>query len=224
MEKKILVIDDADYIVSEIKKIFEGKKGYKVVGPKSVTSYQQAMELVSEHKPYAIALDMSLTDSGNKEGIDIAARIYYGGIPSIVSVISSYDVDDVMGWVGQYGVRHYAGGKDAKKFAECVLGECECSFWREYLELGRECNSRKTSKELTQRVLISARSKMLAIAVGKSILAQSNGREDVMVRLVKSDSLTYYMELDSGVPLRIVSDFVGEIQSEKISTHNLERR
>lgn len=214
--KKILVIDDADYIVRDIRSLFQGHGEYEVVGPGKVTSYGQAMELIREFQPHAIALDMSLT-SYNKEGIDIAADLSSSAYNGIISVISSYDVDDVMRWVRPYGVKHYAGGKDAKKFAECVLGACECEHWNDYLAVMEECKRRKVNREqLTERILISAKSKGLAVATARSLMQELDGNDRVGVEVVNPKDLSYALEITSGISIQIVSDFVGTVRVKNI--------
>lgn len=214
--KKILVIDDADYIVRDIRTLFQGHDGYEVVGPKTVTSYSQAMELIREFQPDAIALDMSLT-SDKKEGIEIAAELSYSGFAGIVSVISSYDVDEVMGWVAHYGVKHYAGGKDAKKFADCVLGACECEHWGAYLSVKNSCRDRKIERgQLSERILVSMRSKGLAVTSVRRLLRKLDGNDRVAIEVVDPESLSYSLDLASGIPAQIVSDFVGSVRVKKV--------
>lgn len=213
--KKILVIDDADYIVSGIREIFENKAGYEVVGPESITSYHQAMGLIKEHQPHAIALDMSLTN-GEKEGIDIARTLSGNGFFGVISVISSYGVDEVMRWVGGYGISHYAGGKDAQKFSECVLGICECAHWNDYIAAKKACGKRSTGiQEPTREIIVSMKSKKRAIATARDLLQKHEGLP-VAIHVVDSGSLRSSMELESGIPLFVVSDFARDTRIERV--------
>ncbi|MCK4387061.1 MAG: response regulator transcription factor [Candidatus Pacebacteria bacterium] len=206
--KKILVIDDMLSIVSEIKQVFDKKKGFEVIGPDSVNSYSEAIELINEHGPDIIALDMSLTDGGNKEGVDIASDLYGISYKGLIVVISNYDIEDLMNWVGKYGISHYAGGKDAEKFSECVLGKCQCQYWAEYLKVQKTCDARNwklNRKKIREKILVSMGKRSLAIATVKQLLKKAGDREDLLIEIINEPgALRYSIDLDKKI--RIISD------------------
>lgn len=205
--KKILVIDDMARIVSEIRQVFDKEKEFEVVGPDSVDSYSEATELIKKHGPDIIALDMSLT-SDKKEGIELAKDLHRYSHPALIVVISNYNVEDLMNWVGSHGISHYAGGKDADKFYECVMGKCQCEHWAEYLKIQKSCDIRRwklDSKKITEKILISIKKRSLAIAVTKQLLKKTNSRDDISIEIVDEPRSLRY-NIDLGKKTRIISD------------------
>ncbi|MFH1402160.1 MAG: response regulator [Patescibacteria group bacterium] len=205
--KKILVIDDMPSIVSDIRRVFDKKKGFKVVGPDFVDSYSEAIELINEHNPDIIALDMSLT-SGNKEGIQIASNLRRASYEGLIVTISNYGADSLIEWVGGYGICHHTGGKDADKFSECVLGQCQCQYWAEFLKMQKVCDDRKdrlNRKKIKEKILVSMKKWSIAIATTKSLLKKADGRDDILIELVaEPGALRYSIDLDKKT--RIISD------------------
>lgn len=218
--KKILIIEDMKDAVKKIKERFQNEREFKVVGPDSVDSKDQALLLMEEHKPNIIGLDMSLTNN-NKEGIEIARFLQDLPYQGLVIVISNYQVDVLIEWVGGYGIKHYAGGKDQNKFYECVTGKCQCQYWSEFLAMEKVCLKRNRNlnmKKVKEKIVISMEKKHLAIATAKRLLKKAEGKDNFMIEFADPGYVKYAVFSenslkDSGMDklkIRVISDFVAD--------------
>jgi len=106
--------------------------------PRVVRSIQEALDLVGEHKPDVILLDLFLSGTPmdrilgkikpeDGEGIEIAQETNFSYIgelkPEIIS-ISSRPKKEIQSLYGNR-VKHYCEG-DMLKLTQCLKGECLC--------------------------------------------------------------------------------------------------
>lgn len=105
MKARLLVVDDNKALVDLVKKYFEGKKDIEVV--KVAYDGEEANKIIKDNQD---SFDIILLDliMPRKDGIYVLDYMKENNIRKDVIVISSYDGEDTIKEVSEYGVKYYA--------------------------------------------------------------------------------------------------------------------
>lgn len=105
MKARLLVVDDNKALVDLVKKYFEEKKDIEVV--KVAYDGEEATKIIKDNQD---SFDIILLDliMPRKDGIYVLDYMKENNIRKDVIVISSYDGEDTIKEVSEYGVKYYA--------------------------------------------------------------------------------------------------------------------
>lgn len=104
MKIKVLVVDDNDGLVGLIKEYFSSSSSIEVVG--SASNGQEAIELFNSDLDYdLLLLDLIMPI---KDGISVLDYMKKHNINKRVIVMTSYNEEETIRDVSEYGVRYYA--------------------------------------------------------------------------------------------------------------------
>ena len=102
MKIKVLVVDDDDVVVNLIMKYFNGSK-IDVVGRAS--NGVDAIELIKNTEYDVLLLDLVMP---NKDGFFVLDYMKKNNIYKDIIITSSYNTEDIIRKVSEYGIRYYA--------------------------------------------------------------------------------------------------------------------
>lgn len=104
MKIKVLVVDDNDGLVGLIKEYFSNSSSIEVVG--SASNGQEAIEIFNSNLDYdLLLLDLIMPV---KDGISVLDYMKKHNINKRVIVMTSYNEEETIRDVSEYGVRYYA--------------------------------------------------------------------------------------------------------------------
>jgi two-component system response regulator (stage 0 sporulation protein A) len=105
MKTRLLVVDDNENIVNLVKKYFQGSTKIEVV--KEAYDGEQAVKIIEEEKD---TFDILLLDliMPRKDGIYVLEYMKENKIDKKVIVMTSYNEEEMIREVSEYGVRYYA--------------------------------------------------------------------------------------------------------------------
>lgn len=109
MERKLLIVDDSEGIVSSLSLLFEGIDGFVVVKKTPVLSVKDAILAIEETNPDIILLDHELSKGGG-EGLEILQEIKDKGLKD------AYRRNKIF---------HFPG-KNILEIKKCISGNCGC--------------------------------------------------------------------------------------------------
>ena len=103
MKVKVLVVDDNEVLVNLIMKYFNGSKEIEIIGKAS--DGIEAIEALKTKDFDVMMLDLIMP---NKDGIWVLDYMKENNIKKQIIMMSSYNQEDIIRQVSEYGVRYYA--------------------------------------------------------------------------------------------------------------------
>lgn len=103
MKVKVLVVDDNEVLVNLIMKYFNGSKEIEIIGKAS--NGIEAIEALKTKDFDVMMLDLIMP---NKDGIGVLDYMKENNIKKQIIMMSSYNQEDIIRQVSEYGVRYYA--------------------------------------------------------------------------------------------------------------------
>ena len=103
MKVKVLVVDDNEVLVNLIMKYFNGSKEIEIIGKAS--DGIEAIEALKTKDFDVMMLDLIMP---NKDGIGVLDYMKENNIKKQIIMMSSYNQEDIIRQISEYGVRYYA--------------------------------------------------------------------------------------------------------------------
>ncbi|MDD6272622.1 MAG: sporulation transcription factor Spo0A [bacterium] len=103
MKVKVLVVDDNEVLVNLIMKYFNGSKEIEIIGRAS--NGIEAIEMIKTKEFDVLLLDLIMP---LKDGIGVLDYMKESNIKKQVIMMSSYNQEDIIRKISEYGVRYFA--------------------------------------------------------------------------------------------------------------------
>lgn len=103
MKVKVLVVDDNEVLVNLIMKYFNGSKEIEIIGRAS--NGIEAIEMIKTKEFDVLLLDLVMP---LKDGIGVLDYMKENNIKKQVIMMSSYNQEDIIRKISEYGVRYFA--------------------------------------------------------------------------------------------------------------------
>lgn len=103
MKVKVLVVDDNEVLVNLIMKYFNGSKEIEIIGRAS--NGIEAIEIIKTKEFDVLLLDLIMP---LKDGIGVLDYMKESNIKKQVIMMSSYNQEDIIRKISEYGVRYFA--------------------------------------------------------------------------------------------------------------------
>lgn len=103
MKVKVLVVDDNEVLVNLIMKYFNGSKEIEIIGRAS--NGIEAIEMIKTKEFDVLLLDLIMP---LKDGIGVLDYMKENNIKKQVIMMSSYNQEDIIRKISEYGVRYFA--------------------------------------------------------------------------------------------------------------------
>ena len=126
MSKKVIIVDDSNFLAKQIKKFMEEEMKFEVLGLGK--DGNEAVELYKEHKPDLVTMDLTMPNKDGKQAIIEILEEFPDATILVVSAVKGNTMLECM----KLGAKGYV--EKPLKFAEAVFVEDFKSSIEEALE------------------------------------------------------------------------------------------